>query len=133
MKTVSATYLLQLAYKRIGEHTAHVCNKFSNKNAELFMKHPDFMKLQSTGRLYIAQNQQGEYWFLLLEPAGTLLRVKFHEIRETIKISTQVNKLEQRAGAHADKAAKLWEKADAIKESVGVPQISFSIDADLPF
>jgi hypothetical protein len=136
MKTVNTMYLLQLAYRKIGEHTAHVCNKFSASNAEKFMQHPDFQGLCATGRMYVARNNRGESWFLLLEPSGTLLRNKFHEIRETIKVSTQVNKLEQRAGAHATKANKLWEKADAIKASVNEPQVAINFsfnDDNLPF
>lgn len=135
MKTVNTMYLLQLAYRKIGEHAAHVCNKFSNANAEQFMQHSEFQRLCATGRMYVARNNRGETWFLLLEPAGTLLRNKFHEIRSSIKTATEINKLEQRAGAHATKANKLWEKADAIKASVDAPQvaINFSFDDDLPF
>jgi HrpA-like RNA helicase len=133
MKTVNTMYLLQLAYRKIGEHTAHVCNKFSNANAEKFMQHPDFQELNSTGRMYVAMNQKGESWFLLLEPSGTLLRNKFHEIRSSIKTATEINKLEQRAGAHATKANKLWEKADAIKASVDAPQVAITFDDNLPF
>ena len=134
MKTVNTMYLLQLAYRKIGEHTAHVCNKFSNANAEQFMQHSEFQRLCATGRLYVAMNQKGESWFLLLEPAGTLLRNKFHEIRSSIKTTTEISKLEQRAGAHANKAAKLWEKADAIKASANAPQVTINfIDDNLPF
>jgi hypothetical protein len=132
MKEVSAKYLLQLAFHKIGEHIPHVCNKFSNKNAEQFMMHPDFMKLQSTNRLYVAQNQKGEYWFLLLEPIGSTERYMFANIRNGIKTNVNISKLEQRAGAHATKAAELWAKADAIKASIGVPQVAINFD-ELPF
>lgn len=133
MKEVSAKYILQLAYNKIGEHTAHVCNKFSNKNAEQFMQHPDFQSICSTGRMYVAKNYRGETWFLLLEPMGSTPRCKFAQIRNTIKVSTQVSKLEQRAGAHASKADKLWAQADAIKASANAPQVAITFDDDLPF
>ena len=132
MKTVSAMYLLQLAYKKVGEHAAHVCNKFSNANAEQFMQHSEFQGLCATGRMYVARNQRGETWFLLLEPMGSTPRCKFAQIRNTIKVSTQVNKLEQRAGAHASKADKLWAQADAIKASINAPQVDINFD-ELPF
>jgi len=132
MKTVSAMYLLQLAYKKVGEHAAHVCNKFSNANAEQFMQHSEFQGLCATGRMYVARNQRGETWFLLLEPMGSTPRCKFAQIRNTIKVSTQVSKLEQRAGAHASKADKLWAQADAIKASINAPQVDINFD-ELPF
>lgn len=132
MKEVSAKYILQLAYNRVGEHTAHVCNKFSNQNAEQFMQHSEFQGLCATGRMYVARNQRGETWFLLLEPMGSTPRCKFAQIRNTIKVSTQVNKLEQRAGAHASKADKLWAQADAIKASINAPQVDINFD-ELPF
>ena len=128
MKVVSAKYILQLAYNKIGEHTAHVCNKFSNANAEQFMQHPDFQGLCATGRMYVAKNYRGETWFLLLEPIGSTPRCKFAQIRNTIKVSTQVSKLEQRAGAHASKADKLWAQADAIKASINAPQVDINFD-----
>lgn len=133
MKEVSAKYLLQLSYNRIGEQVAHVCNKFSSANAELFMQHPDFQGLCATGRMYVAKNYRGETWFLLLEPMGSTPRYKFAQIRNTIKVSTQVSKLEQRAGAHASKAQKLWEQADAIKTSANAPQVAINFDDELPF
>lgn len=132
MKTVTAKYLLQLSYNRIGEQVAHVCNKFSSANAELFMQHPDFQGLCATGRMYVARNQRGQTWFLLLEPIGSTPRVLFAQIRNSIKVSTQVSKLEQRAGAHASKADKLWAQADAIKASVNAPQVDINFD-ELPF
>ena len=134
MKSISAKYLLQLAYNKIGEQVAHVCNKFSNANAEQFMQHPDFQKLCARGRMYVARNYRGHTWFLLLEPIGSTERYMFAQIRNGIKTNVNIAKLEQRAGAHATKAAELWAKADSLKESVGVPQtqISFPID-DLPF
>ncbi len=133
MKEVSAKYLLQLAYNRVGEQIAHVCNKFSTKNAELFMQHPDFQSICSTGRMYVAKNYRGETWFLLLEPMGSTPRVLFAKIRSSIKTATEINKLEQRAGAHASKADKLWAQADAIKASINAPQVAITFDDDLPF
>ena len=132
MKTVTAKYILQLAYNRVGEHAAHVCNKFSNANAEQFMQHPDFQGLCATGRMYVARNQRGETWFLLLEPIGSTPRVLFAKIRSSIKTATEINKLEQRAGAHASKADKLWAQADAIKASINAPQVDINFD-ELPF
>jgi len=128
MNTVTAKYLLQLSYNRIGEQVAHVCNKFSSANAELFMQHPDFQSICSTGRMYVAKNYRGETWFLLLEPSGSTPRFLFAQIRNSIKVSTQVSKLEQRARAHALKAEKLWGKADDIKASAAI-----TFDDELPF
>lgn len=132
MKEVSANYILQLANYRVAEQVSHVCNKFSSANAELFMQHPDFQGLCAQGRLYVARNQRGQTWFLLLEPEGSTPRFLFAQIRNSIKVSTQVSKLEQRAGAHALKAEKLWEKADAIKASVNAPKVDINFD-ELPF
>ena len=133
MKVISSKYLLQLAYNKIGEHTSHVCNKFSSANADSFMKHKDFIKLHGTGRLYYAQNAKGESWFLLLEPAGSSSRMLFAQIRCSIKNATMITKLEQRAGAHASKADKLWVQADAIKASANAPQVAITFDDELPF
>lgn len=133
MKEVSAKYILQLAYNRVGEQIAHVCNKFSSANAELFMQHPDFQGLCATGRMYVAKNYRGETWFLLLEPAGSSSRMLFAQIRCSIKNATMITKLEQRAGAHASKADKLWVQADAIKASANAPQVDINFSDELPF
>ena len=133
MKEVSAKYILQLANYRVAEQVSHVCNKFSSANAELFMQHPDFQGLCAQGRLYVARNQRGQTWFLLLEPEGSTPRFLFAKIRSSIKTATEINKLEQRAGAHANKAEKLWEKADAIKASANAPQVAITFDDELPF
>ena len=114
MKVVSSKYLLQLAYNKIGEHTAHVCNKFSSANANKFMEHPDFIKLHGTGRLYYAQNAKGESWFLLLEPVGSSSRQLFAQIRKEIKISVEKGKLAKRIDKHIAKAEALAIKAEML-------------------
>lgn len=114
MKTVTAKYILQLAYNKIGEHTAHVCNKFSSANADSFMKHKDFIKLHGTGRLYYAQNLKGECWFLLLEPIGSSSRQLFAQIRAEIKVSVEKAKLATRIDKHLQKAEALAFKAEML-------------------
>lgn len=132
MMYCTTSFMRQLINNAYGSRLTHASVKFTAENAEKFQSHQLFGEIAP--QLWSSTNAKNQHWFYL-QGINTSARAAFATILADINLSTRVNKLEQRAGAHATKAAKLWEKADAIKASVDEPQvaINFNFDDDLPF